>query len=100
MHLTGDPVLAGQPLYSSWASPTASGSTTLSVPHYLGERMVTKDGRSFRYCLNGAVALVAGNVIQAAAQIPNHLALTPVAASIGDTSITVALGATAATANQ
>src|SRR5206468_4270040 len=68
--------------------------------HYTGERMPTKDGRSFRYVLNGAVALVAGNVIQAPAQVPNHLALTPVAASIGDTSITVALGATAATANQ
>src|SRR5437773_6355886 len=99
MNLTGDPETAGQPLYSSWASPTASGSTTFYVPHYTGERMPTKDGRSFRYVLNGAVALVAGNVIQAPAQVANHLALTPVAASIGDTSITVALGATAATAN-
>jgi hypothetical protein len=62
--------------------------------------MVTSDGRVFRYAKAGAVDLVAGNMLQAPAQVANHLALTPVAAAIGDMTITVALGATAATANQ
>lgn len=100
MNLTCDPQTAGQPLYSSLAAVGASGSTTLTIPHRLGEKFVTSDGRVFRYALNGAVALVAGNVIQAPAQIANHLALTPVAAAVGDTTLTVALGATLASVNQ
>jgi hypothetical protein len=88
--LTSDPQGAGQPLYAS--SSTAS--------HALGERLVTADGRVFRYAKAGASALVAGNMIQAPAQIAHHLALTPSAAAIDATSITVTLGATAATAGQ
>ncbi len=88
--LTSDPEGAGQALYTS--SPDAK--------HAFGERAVTADGRVFRYAKAGASDLVAGNMIQAPAQIANHLALTPVAAAIGATSITVALGATAATAGQ
>lgn len=88
--LTSDPQAAGQPLYSSSATRL----------HALGEKMVTSDGRIFRYAKAGASNLVAGNMLQAPAQIANHLALTPVAAAIDATSITVALGATAATAGQ
>lgn len=67
----------------------------------LGQIASTPGGRKFRYCLVGASALVPGKVYQAPAEITNHQDLTPTAATaIGDTSITVTLGATAATANQ
>lgn len=88
--LTGDPVSAGQPLYVSSATQV----------HNLGERLVTSDGRVFRYCKAGTSALVAGNWIQAPAQIANHQNLAVAAAAIGATSITVTLGATLASADQ
>lgn len=85
-----DPVAAYADLWSSSATQR----------HQLGSRFVTSDGRVFRYCLAGASNLVAGNVIQASAQITNHQQLTPAAAAIGDRSITVTLGATLASVNQ
>ncbi len=88
--LTGDPVSAGQALYTS-------SSTQI---HALGERLVTPDGRVFRYAKAGASDLVAGNWIQSPAQVANHQNIAVAAAAIGATSITVTLGATAATANQ
>ncbi len=88
--LTSDPTAAGQPLYVS--------QTTQA--HDLGAKLVTTDGRIFRYAKAGAVDLVAGNYIQSAAEIGNHQNLTPVAAAIGATTVTIALGATAVTANQ
>lgn len=67
----------------------------------LGTKLVTRDGRAFRYVKVGASALVAGNVIQAAAQITTHDQLTATAAAIGATSVTVTLDATnAVVANQ
>ena len=69
--------------------------------HNLGEKAFSTDGRTFRYVKVGAVALVPGDVIQSPAIVANHVNLTPTALpSAGDTSITVTLGATAATANQ
>lgn len=50
--------------------------------HPLGTRGTTADGRVFRYCQAGASDLVAGNVIQSAAPIANHLANTPPAVPI------------------
>ena len=73
------------------------GSTQL---HPLGTIGRTRDGRVFRYVKAGAVALTVGDFIQSPAVVVNHLTLTPAAAAIGDSSVTVALGATAATANQ
>lgn len=87
--LTSDPQASGQLLYESSAT----------AYHALGERLVTTDGRVFRYALAGSVALVAGNWIQSAAQIGNHQNLTPTAAAIGAEAITVTLGATAAAAD-
>jgi hypothetical protein len=89
MNLTGDPVLAGQQIFSSSATQL----------HALGARMVTTDGRVFRYAQAGASALVVGNCLQAPAQITNHQQLTPSAAALGATSISVTFGATAAAAN-
>lgn len=88
--LTSDPQVVAQPLFSS-------SSVQL---HNLGERVTSPDGRSFRYAKCGGTALVPGKLYQAPAQVTNHQDLTPAAAAIGDTSVTVTLGATAATANQ
>lgn len=65
----------------------------------LGSLAYTADGRSFRYCKAGGTALVPGKLQQAAAEITNHQNLTPAAAAIGATSVTVTLGNTAVTAN-
>lgn len=89
--LTGTSIQAvGQPLYSSSATQF----------HNLGEMTHASDGRSFRYCKMGAVAGVPGKLYQAPAEITTHQNLTPAAAAIGATQITVALGATLASANQ
>lgn len=74
-------------------------STTQAHP--LGTKAVSKDGRVFRYAKAGGSALVAGNVIQGAAQVTTHQSLTPSAAAAGAFEVSVTLGATnAATANQ
>ncbi len=88
-NLTGDPVIVGQELFSSSATPK----------HTLGERVTDGFGRKFRYVQAGAVALVVGDTIQAPAEIANHYGMTPAAAAIGATSITVTPGATAGAAN-
>lgn len=95
MNFTGPAIGQGLNFLNSTAS-TAQPSGTPA----LGTRQSTRDGREFVYVKAGAVALVPGNVIQSPAEIANHQQLTPVAAAAGDTSITVALGATLASANQ
>jgi hypothetical protein len=67
--------------------------------HPLGARAYTRDGRRFRYCQAGASDLVAGNLIQGAAPLANHLANTPPAVAIGDKSFSYTPGATAGAAN-
>lgn len=82
---------------------TSGGVYTTSTVQQaqLGDKAYSADGRTFRYVLAGAVALVPGNVIQSPATVANHVNLTPTALpSLGDTTMTVTLGATAATANQ
>ena len=84
------------PLQASGGATTSSSSTQL---YALGTRAVDRVGRVFRYVLVGAADLVAGNVVQAPAQVANHLNTTVAAAAIGATSITVTPGATAGAAN-
>lgn len=86
---------------NSGADVAAQGLFEISSTqlHDLGEVIRTSDGRTFRYAKAGAVDLVAGKLNQAAAEITNHQDLTPSAAAIGATQVTVTLGATAATAN-
>jgi hypothetical protein len=68
--------------------------------HRLGSLGETDDGRKYRYCLAGA-AITRGQLVQAQAQTANHRNIAvAAAAAIGATSVTVTLGATAATANQ
>lgn len=88
-NLSGPTVAFAQPLFSSSATQQ----------HTLGEQAITNDGRKFVYAKAGAVALVSGTLLQAPAELTNHQNLTPTANSAGDTSITVTLGNTAATAN-
>jgi len=67
----------------------------------LGAKVVSSDGRSFRYVKAGAVALVAGKLQQAPAIVANHQNVAVAAvASAGTKEVTVTLGATAATVNQ
>ena len=73
-----------------------------SIPegHHLGDKKEFSDGRVFRLAKNGGTALTSGKLVVQGDPVANHLALTPTAAAIGDTTLTVTLGATAATANQ
>lgn len=86
MNGTSDPTFGG----GTW-NVLEYGSTQLCP---IGTKMVTRDGRVFRYVKAGASALVVGNVIQAPAQITTHDQLTPAAAAIGATTITPTLDAT------
>lgn len=88
-NLTADPQTFGLTVFDS----------QLTSPGQLGARGVTADGRVFRLAKTGGVALVAGNMIQAPAQITVHQQLTPVAAAIGATTVVATLGAAAAAEN-
>lgn len=85
----------------------ASGSDMYLVGtkqlHPLGTMAMGRDGRIFRYGSAGATLLIEGNMVQSAAPIANHLALTAVAEAINaggaDDPITVTPGATAGAAN-
>ncbi len=72
--------------------------STVAQEHPLGARGETQDGRVFRYAKAGAT-LVAGNVLQSAAAIPDHIATVMTAASIGATAITFTPAATAGAAD-
>lgn len=73
-----------------------------SIPRAkLGEKTVTADGRVYRYAKAGAVDLAPGKLVVAATAVANHENIAVAsAAAVGDTQITVTLGATLATANQ
>lgn len=91
MILTSDPQVLPRDLRAD--------TSTQEFP--LGAKASTADGRVFRYCKAGGTALVAGKVYDAPATVANHTNIAVAsAASAGATSITVTLGATAATANQ
>lgn len=88
-------------------------TTNLGTPqHTLGAIGYTADGRKFRYVgvqasAGGATGqpvgatLVSGNLVQSTPQITAHQNMAPSAATaVGDTTLTVTLGAVAAYANQ
>lgn len=67
----------------------------------LGSLAVTVDGKVVQYCLAGSVALLPGKLCQGPAVVANHQNIAVAStAAIGDITVTVTLGATAATANQ
>lgn len=80
---------SAQPVFSAVAA-----SSTGQFPHAVGSRGEDIFGRVYRYCVAGAVDLVVGNVIQAPAQIANHLAMTSGVQSVGDKTIAVTPGNT------
>jgi hypothetical protein len=76
-------------------------SSSTVKQHAFGQLAMAADGRKFRYAKAGASNLVAGNVQQGPAIVANHQNIAvATAAAIGANSVTVTLGATAATANQ
>lgn len=87
---TADPESIGQDDFVSSADPR----------HRVGARAVDQDGRVYRYVKAGAVDLVAGNVLQSPAIVPNHLGNTPPAVAIGAKSFIYTPGGTLGTANQ
>lgn len=85
--------------------PSAAEQDVHSESQYarakLGEKIVTADGRVYRYAKAGGTALAAGKLTVAAEVVPNHVNMAvAAAATVGATQVTVTLGATAATANQ
>ncbi len=88
--LTGDTVVVSQGLFDVSES---SGQQTL------GDPARTNDGRSFRYAYAGAVALVAGNLLQAPVETTAHEVIAIAAAGIGTNVITTTASITV-TANQ
>lgn len=83
-----------QPVFSSkaYASPEL-------VPHPLGTLGYDRMGRGYRFCRAGATALVVGNALQAPSEITEHQAMTPSAAAIGATSLSVTPGNAAGAAD-
>ncbi|MBT9177512.1 MAG: hypothetical protein DDT20_01846 [Firmicutes bacterium] len=74
-------------------------SSTQTAP--LGARWDFNDGRSFVYCRNGAVALAAGSLLQAAVPQINHLNRTVVGVHpVGATTITISVVGTAIAAGE
>ncbi len=69
----------------------------------VGQRVELPNGRTFRYCLNGAVATIASNLQSCSAQVGNanndNLAVAT-SVAIGDTSIVITNGATTWTLNE
>lgn len=92
------------------ASKLTSGAEAISQPLFssssvqqmsLGATVHSDDGRIFRYVKAGGTALVPGKLQQAAAVVANHQNIAvAAAAAVGATSVTVTLGATAATKDQ
>jgi len=65
----------------------------------LGTKLVTPDGRAFRYVLAGASALVTGNLLQSPAEATGNQSRIVAAAAVGATSVTTTDTVTV-TANQ
>lgn len=76
-----------------------SFSFTVDQKLPLGTLAYDKVGRMYRYSQAGAADLVAGNIVQRAAPVANHLANTPPVVAAGATSFSYTPGATIGAAN-
>jgi hypothetical protein len=102
LSLSADPEALAQGLGTPY-TPVASGGVTPGGKHMLGTKAVDQFGNIYRYAYVNTPALVQGNWVQAPAQVALHQNMAPITGTtydVGATSITVVLGATAATANQ
>ena len=80
--------------------PSDIHETSSSKQLPLGTKGETSDGRVFRYTEAGGTALDPGKLCVAATIVANHENMAvQAAAAVGDTSVSVTLGATAATAD-
>lgn len=82
-----------QDVWSESSTPTAD----------LGTKVITPDGRIYRYCQNAGTALDRGKLLVAGTgflNVDNHADLATNTAAIGDTTVTVTLGGTAVTENE
>jgi hypothetical protein len=98
----------------STTSATTPVNSDASLSTMVGSKFTTGDGREFVLVQNGAVALIAGNVISSPAVVSanfvglspatssttSYKAAYPIAAAIGGKVIQIASGATAVLANQ
>ena len=66
----------------------------------LGSQLILQDGRKFRWAKAGGADLVIGDMIQAAANVANHVNTTAAANAADVRTLTTTLGATAATIDQ
>lgn len=88
--LTGPTQEAGQNLFT----------TSATQYHVLGERMMTPDGRVFRYCKAGGTTLVPGKLQQASAEDTSNMQNQAVSTvAVGDVTVTTT-GNITLTANQ
>lgn len=82
-------------------SPSDVATTSTEREVQLGQVGATPDGRLFRYCRAGGSDLDPGKLTVAATVVANHQDIAVAsAAAVGETEVTVTLGATAATENQ
>jgi len=109
MHLAGNATVQEFDPYQQQQAGTVTGPVTGSQfqyanTHHLGEKVDLADGRSFRYgIVNGSTNLVAGTLNLPPAEKANHYEINPASAVTNFTtvnSLTVTLGATAATAGE
>ena len=75
---------------------------TAAQKYPLGSRFMLPDGRIFKYCKNGAVALSRGRLVQESVVIAGHGSdlVVQAAAAIGATAISLTNATTAITANE
>ena len=66
----------------------------------LGQKMITADGRAYRFHKVGASTLVVGDLVDGPANITNHRATAAVARAAGAATIAATLGATLSAVNQ
>lgn len=82
-------------------SPSDFTTTSSSAQYAVGQRYTDGEGRVFRYAKAGGTALSRGKLCVAPTVTANHINLSFASApAVGDKSVTVTLGATAATADQ
>lgn len=92
-HLTGSGIITDVDLYTS--------STTPVLGRRVGDLVWGANGKAFRYALNGASALVKGNLLQASAQDTTYENMAVgTAGAVGDTYIQVTNGTATITSAQ
>ncbi len=98
--IKADILVSPQDLFTTVSNVAGVGPYSTNAPTQLGQRATTGDGRIFRFIQAGASNLAAGKLMQETATVANHQNLVSTTQAVGDTTVTVTLGGTAATLNQ